>query len=280
MSIARLMQMGAAGNVPSGPVWTDPDLANAITTSPSFSIPVDTGYGQNSAGFWVSRDGFNMMYLDSSREDYYYFTMDSPFDFSTLTKQSKWDPNIGSNVRCITSSEDGKTFWLGSTNNGIYQVTLATPFAINTSSYSPFIVFGFDVMAVRFNNDGSILYVNDANSSTIKSYSLSTPYDVSTAGSVLSSFTYSSFFSGNLWGNGLYIAPTGERIFLVGYNNTAAHQVDLSTPWDLSTAVYNSVTSPFLDSLPTGISFNENGTEMYTAKLYNGSNTIKKTVFT
>lgn len=275
MSITRLMQMSTAGK----DLWVEPDLANATVTSPVFSIPVDTGFGQNSGGFWVSRDGLNMMYLDASNEDYYYFTMATAFDFSTLTKQSRWDPNIGSTVHCITSSEDGKTFWLGTLNNGIYQVSLGTSFSINTYTSAPFIGFGFDVMAIRFNNDGSILYIDDGNSSSIKSYLLSTPYNVFTAGSLLASFSYSSFLSGNLWGNGFYIAPTGKRIYLIGYNSNFAYQVDLSTPWDLSTGVYNSVRSPFLESLPLSISFNENGTEMYTGKLYNGSNTIRKTIF-
>lgn len=49
MTIARLMQMAAAGSAGAGPEpsgWTDPDLANASYDSVSFSVAGRAAYRQ------------------------------------------------------------------------------------------------------------------------------------------------------------------------------------------------------------------------------------------
>ena len=90
-------------------------------------------------------------------------------------------------------------------------------------------------------------------------YSLSTPFNVSTA-----SYDSVSFSHGRTTAE-MVFKPDGTRFFIVDSSSDDIRQFDLSSAWDLSTASYNNVLFDLSnqDSKPFGVAFNNDGTKMF-----------------
>ena len=89
---------------------------------------------------------------------------------------------------------------------------------------------------LAFNNDGSKLYVVPG--STVQEFSLSTPFDVSTAGSSVNT----AFSNENVGGQDIAFSDDGSKLYYIADStNIAIYQYTLSTPFDVSTRSYDSV---------------------------------------
>lgn len=132
-----------------------------------------------------------------------------------------------------------------------------------------------------FNDDGTVLYVIGA-ADTIWQYDLSTPYDVSTA--VFDASVTLTSESGYTSPTALFFKPDGTQVFVL-YDHPSApgdevHPFTLSTPWDITTATYDSVNFNVNSQSSTsyGIALNDDGTKMY---IYgNGGNIYQYTFST
>jgi hypothetical protein len=108
-------------------------------------------------------------------------------------------------------------------------------------------------------SDGTKMYVGDIASDKVYQYSLSTPFDVSTATYDNKSYAYGTHdITGwtlkpdgtRMWGSLSYSASLTQRII----------QYDLSTPYDVSTMSENGF---YEISRPAGIAFKNDGTKCY-----------------
>lgn len=113
---------------------------------------------------------------------------------------------------------------------------------------------------LKFNSDGTKMFVVGNTGNDVNEYSLSTAFDISTA-----SYT-SNFGLGSQDGTplGLAFNNDGTKMYMVGNNHTV-YQYSLSTAFTLSGASYDSVSysvSSYQTTL-TGIMFNSDGTKMY-----------------
>ena len=133
---------------------------------------------------------------------------------------------------------------------------------------------GFNIYGIAFKDDGTFMYLCDGQgtgNTNIHRYSLSTPWDVTTA-------TYSStkalgdFQGFNADAQGMSISSDGTVMWLV-FNNQGTSRWTMSTPWDISTLSYDTQYSPTGQGAswfhPTGnkffaVEYNNNITE-YTA---------------
>jgi sugar lactone lactonase YvrE len=89
-------------------------------------------------------------------------------------------------------------------------------------------------------------------------YSLSIAFDISTA------FFVDSFSvaAQDIFPTGLAFSTDGTKMFVVGNENDKVYEYDLSTGFDVSSAVYSqdfSVSAQ--DTVPTGIAFNNDGSK-------------------
>ena len=116
-------------------------------------------------------------------------------------------------------------------------------------------------LAVAFNSDGSKMYIVGNSNDRVFQYSLSTPWNVNTA-------TYDSISkdvsSQDSSPYGVAFNSDGSKMYIMGNNNKTVFQYTLSTPWNVSTATYDtskSVSSQ--DSAPYGVAFNSDGSKMY-----------------
>jgi sugar lactone lactonase YvrE len=115
-------------------------------------------------------------------------------------------------------------------------------------------------MDVVFNNDGTKLFVVGYDENIVFEYSLSIAFDISTAFFV-DSFSVSAQ---DIFPTGLAFSTDGTKMFVVGNENDKVYEYDLSTGFDVSSAVYSqdfSVSAQ--DTVPTGIAFNNDGSKMF-----------------
>lgn len=139
--------------------------------------------------------------------------------------------------------------------------TLASPSFEQT--YNPSIA---SPTAVQVSDDGSKLYIQD--SRTIRQFSLSSAFDISTA-SLATSYTLTNGSETV----GFVISDSGTKLFSVfpnGGSGPRAFVYNLSTAWDVSTASWNSGLNSYLPSSSgfyyhRGIAIKSDGSALYLA---------------
>lgn len=194
-----------------------------------------------------------------------------------LTKDSS--TTINELCKAAVPVSDGSKLWFSSESGKIWRELSGTYSLVYTNVFP-----GFDIRSASdagksfnysaqvaiatghfFKPDGTKMYVicnaqSSGNSGEIFQYSLSTPFDVSTA-------SYDSkTFAADLQGTGMFISSDGTKLYVSedGGANTVI-EYTLSTAWDISTASASGSTYNFSAQLTKawGIYFKSDGTEMY-----------------
>jgi len=138
-----------------------------------------------------------------------------------------------------------------------------TPFDITSSQFA----FDTDINTqdgsphgITWNNDGSRLYEVGSDSSNIYQYTVSTPYDITSASFSTSINTQDSAPRGIAWNN------DGSRLYELGgtFDAGKIYQYTVSTPFDIATASF-SIDIPTQDSFSRGIAWNDDGSRLYEA---------------
>ena len=120
-----------------------------------------------------------------------------------------------------------------------------------------------------FGDNGNKLYVKQ-DTGNLYQYSLSSAYDISTA-----SFDKSHSLGNESFTTGIAFNNDGTKLYNVGRssNPNVVYEHDLSTPWDIASETYNSVslslTSP--GTVSWGALFNPDGTIMYISDFISNS---------
>ena len=118
---------------------------------------------------------------------------------------------------------------------------------------------------MSFNNDGTKMFVIGYNGDYVLEYDLTT-FDISTA-----SFAGNAerFFVRNeeTFPRGLATNNDGTNMFIIGSTGVDVNEYSLSTAFDVSSASFAGNSERFSvvsqESIPLGISFNNDGTKMY-----------------
>ena len=274
MTIARLMQMAAAGSAGAGPEpsgWTDPDLGNASYDSVSFSVA-----GQDTApwGVFFKSDGIKMYVTGGSGDDINEYNLSTAWDVSTATFLQNYSVSTqDTGPRSVFFRPDGTKMYLAdAAGDDISEYDLSTAWDVSSSSFVQ--VFSIAAQdsnpsAVYFKSDGSKMYVLGRTGVSVYEYDLSTSWSVSSA-SFLQSFSVSSQETGP---NAMFFSPNGDIMFISGNIGDDVNEYSLSTSWDISTASYVQAFSvASQETFPTGLSFKSDGSKMYILGL--GTDTI------
>ena len=186
------------------------------------------------------------------------------FNISDATYDSKsvsLSPYSGDDM-CF--SVDGTALYIVKSDGNIYQFTLSTPWDISTAIYASktFNVYsqGNGAYGIRFKEDGLKMYIVYYFSRIISQYSLSTPWDISTASYDDKSISIVTSTSSPM---GLHFKPDGTKVFFLNSGGRDIYCWNLSTPWDISTATYNNTYYASSVYNPNRIFFNPQGTVMW-----------------
>ncbi len=183
-----------------------------------------------------------------------------------------------SEPRDVTFSNDGKKmFIVGSNGDDVDEYTLSTAYDVSSAVF----VDSFSVadednkpFGVRFNNDGSKMFIAGRTNQKVFEYSLSVNFDVSEANYTGNSFDVSSQVKSVFLG--LAFSHDGTMMYITDGQGAAStdsiYQFSLNKSFDLSgganliRSVRTTVTLETLrtnESEPNGIAFNKSGTRMF-----------------
>ena len=240
----------------------------AATFVDSFDVSTQEA---NSAGVVFNNDGTKMFVIGNTGDDVNEYTLTTPFDVSTATFNDFNGNGRGFRVATedsvptgVAFNNDGtKMFVMGFNGNDINEYTLTTGFDVSTASFvDSFSVATEDVNAtdLAFNNDGTKMFVVGDAGNDINEYTLTTGFDVSTA-SFVDSF---SVADQEAFPGGVAFNNDGTKMFVVGTAGDDVNEYTLTTGFDVSTAAFlDSFSVATQDILPTGITFNNDGTKMF-----------------
>ena len=160
-----------------------------------------------------------------------------------------------------------KMYFVGSTNDSVYQYTLSTAWDVSTASYDSvsFSVASQDTTpnGLTFKPDGTAFYILGNANDTVYQYSMSTAWDLSTASYDSKSFSVSAQ---ETIGSGISFKPDGTKMYISG-DTDDVFQYTLSTAWDVSTSSYDSVLldTSSEDTTLRHIFFSDDGLQLFTA---------------
>ena len=250
-------------------------IGSASYDSKSFNVSSQT---TNPYGLRISQDGTRVIILDRVDSNLVQYNLSTAYDITTSVAQGtefSLSTQTTSPMGIAVSNSGAKVYVSNEENpDNIYQYDLSTSWDVSTASYSGN-SFSPQTQAasssgIYVKEDGTKLYVRDITTDVVYQYTMSTPYDVSTASYDSKSLSVSSQSSN---GYGITFSTDGLRFFITDINNNI-YQYNLSTAWDISTGTYSStsfsVTSQ--ESAVLGLDFSNSGQKMYIVG--QGSDTI------
>ena len=161
--------------------------------------------------------------------------------------------------------------------NDVSEYSLTTGFDVSTANF----VDSFDISSqeataesVRFNNDGTKMFILGRHGDDVNEYTLTTGFDVSTANFV-DSFDVSPQEED---GMGLAFNTDGTKMFVTGFDGDDINEYTLTTGFDVSTAKFKYTFEPTTAlSNPREMTFNNNGTKMF---IYDSDRYVKEYTLT
>lgn len=189
-----------------------------------------------------------------------------------ITSKGNWDVDTtASNYEQYNEAEVGsysnKSITpSNATGDGTFSGGLYNAYDVENASYdSKSLPVGVSfARGLCFNNDGTKVYAVDQQGS-IKQYSLSTPYDIST-------YTYDNISYGTgVTPFDVQFNNDGTKIFFSSYTSSGyrIYERTVATPYDLSSTITNVDYLNFFNTNIRGFSFTEDGTKLYVCTVSN-----------
>ena len=191
-----------------------------------------------------SNDGAKMFVVGDHENAIIEYTLSTPFDVSTATfddvvfsvLMQEIDPTG------MAFSNDGtKMFVTGAFGDDVNEYTLSTAFDVSTATFDD-VVFSVSMQettptGMAFSNDGAKMFVIGTVGDDINEYTLSTPFDVSTA-SYAGDVERFSVSGQDRTPSGMAFSNNGAKMFVVGNAGNAINEYTLSSVYPIT------VTSP------------------------------------
>jgi 6-phosphogluconolactonase (cycloisomerase 2 family) len=235
----------------------------------SFDLPTE-GYFSvaaqetNPTGLFFKPDG-SKMYVTGSADNVSEYDISLAWDISTASFVQNFSVSAQeTQPQGLFFKPDGtKMYLVGYSGGDVNEYDLSTAWDISTASY----VQNFSVSTqdaamngVFFKSDGSKFYLSGTASDSIYSYSLTSPWDISTA-SYVHNF---SVYSQDSQPSDLFFKPDGTKMYVSGTVNDSVNEYSLTTAWDISTASYvQSFSVAAQETAPNALFLGDNGTKMY-----------------
>jgi len=246
----------------------------ALSSSNVFAAPTHvTEYDINSeentvTGIAFNSDGTKMFIVGIIGREVNEYSLSVGFDLSsTITVFSPLDVSAQDNApQDVAFNSDGTViFVIGKQNANIDSWSLSTAYDLSgvhkTNDLIATTAIGANPRALKFNPDGTKMFILKGTSRLVEEYALSTAYDPATKSS---STNYSVSDSG-AWLQGMGFSSNGTKMFIVTSDDDDIHEYNLSTGFDVSTASYvgnyEVTTDASMDI--SAMAFNSDGSKMF-----------------
>jgi len=212
---SRLYEVGAGSDdIYQYTVSTPFDISTA-----SFSTSINTQDSDPHGIAW--NDDGSRLYEVGFASKIYQSTVSTPFDISTASFSGSINSEDSFPVGVAWNNDGSRLYEVGGGNNVIIQYNVSTPFDISTASTTTTTSInsqGSNPRGIAWNDDGSRLYEVILNSQEIYQYTVSTPFDITTATVSTSISTQDSDPQGIAWND------DGSRLYEVGAGSDDIYQ--------------------------------------------------------
>ena len=228
----------------------------------SFSVAAQDGQG---LGLSFKPDGTKMYVLGFDGKDVNEYDLSTAWDVTTAVYLQRFSVNAqDTSPRSISFKSDGtKMYMLGLIGRDVNEYDLSTAWDVTTAVYLQRFYVGNKDTSPRgedFSHDGIYMYMIGATNDKVYQFTLSTAWDVSTA-------VYTrelSISSQESTPADVTFKSDGTKMFIVGTFRDRIYSWNLSTAWDISTAVlvsgYKNITE---DNSPMALFFKSDGERIY-----------------
>ncbi len=245
--------------VPPEPGWNISTAALNSRYSVSSQETAPTGVS-------FSGDGSKMFVLGINSDSIHQYDLATPWSVATSEYADSLSLVHQDPAGLAFKSDGTRLYFVEPSLATIHEYELSTAWDITTAlrirGTSTFLHAALPT-SVAFKGDGSAMYVTDADSGSVVHYSLSTAWNISTKTHV-QSFSTSAQASDP---SSLAFRPDGKRMYFVGIQGgDAIYEYGLSSPWDISTALFSrSITIDIASTLVGALAFKDDGLRMYVA---------------
>jgi len=247
----------------------------ALSSSNVFAAPTHVAeYDVDSeepsvTGIAFNPDGTKMFISGNQHDEINEYSLSVGFDLSsTVTALRLLDVSDQDNApQDVAFNSDGTViFVIGKQRANIDSWSLSTAYDLSgvhkTNDLIATTAIGANPRALKFNPDGTKMFILKGTSRLVEEYALSTAYDPATKSS---STNYSVSDSG-AWLQGMGFSSNGTKMFIVSNDDDDIHEYNLSTGFDVSTASYvgnYEVNTPGASMDISAMAFNSDGSKMF-----------------
>lgn len=232
----------------------------AVYSGKSFSFAAG-----NFFTFFLRADGLKMYAIDSTSDDVFEYTLSRTYDISSATFIQQKDLGLSSSYESLFFKPDGLKMYVTATGGSLREYNLSTAWDVSTATLFQSFALGVSSYGLFFKPDGLKMYVAPTGVlSVIREYALSGAWNVSTA--TLTRTFSPTTITGVI--EAVSFRSDGTRMYVVDTTGDSAtpnpiRQYDLSTAWNISTAMEGLSGSVDPDFYVEGISFSQDGLRMY-----------------
>ena len=158
------------------------DVDTANYDSKSFSV---NGEETSPYGLFFKPDGTKMYIVGQTNDTVFQYSLSTAWDVDTASYDSKSfsvNSEDATPLDIFFKSDGTKMYFIGSTNDTVFQYSLSTAWDVDTASYDSksFSVSGEDTFqfGLFFKSDGTKMYFMGSNNDTVFQYSLSAAWDI------------------------------------------------------------------------------------------------------
>lgn len=218
-------------------------------TYDEITFGISSSIAPNVQGIEFSLDGTRLYTVNPTNDSIHQFNLSVPYDIESISREYGFKNTYEASPRGICLSDDGYNMYvIGDGSDRVRQWVLSTAWEISTATYSSYFSVSLQTgypYGLDISSDGSQMYVVSYYPyGHVFEYALSTPYLASSA-----NVSYVSLFnimdspqisSGNNYCYSVKISDDGSKLYVSNNNYQRLYEFILTTPFDISSAVYNS----------------------------------------
>ncbi len=250
---------------------------SALSYDDTFSISAQESVPE---GLAFNTDGTKLFVIGSFEDNVNEYALLDPFDLSTARFVDSFRiASQETSPTAVTFSTTGtRMFVLGTTNDSVFQYDLASAFDVSSAVYTHATSVSLQELTpegLSFNTDGTKMFVVGSSGDDVNEYTLSSPWDVSSAVFVDATLVNAQENAPT----GIVFNTDGTKMFIVGDTGNDINEYTLSGAFDASTRSFvDSFAVTAQDSTPTSVQFNTDGTQMFV--LGDGFNNVNRYLLT
>ncbi|WP_211344249.1 BspA family leucine-rich repeat surface protein [Flavivirga rizhaonensis] len=239
-------------------------------------------------GVEFNTDGTKMFVIGDSDDAIVEYNLSTGFDVSTAvyagaSQEFFFGGQVPNPLNFAFSTDGTKLFIINGIgpggSSGLYQYNLGTGFDVSTAVFAGgfhrrFISQESFPTDLAFNTDGSKMFIIGVSDDAVIEYILRANFDISTMVYAGAAEEF-SVVAQESEPTGLAFNTDGTKMFVIGNSGDAVVEYNLSTGFDVSTAVYSGASEEFsvttFEAIPRGLAFNANGSKLYVSGLVRDS---------